>query len=130
MATSALGPRLALRVRGFFFSLWPGLGTRSYARKAVTKSKGKGVAKEALQGPEVCKDPVLLTTHAMGANIYKEGPPVALKPDAEYPEWLFQMHIGPPKKLEELDPETMEYWRHLRRQTTRQRNKLRKGRPF
>ncbi|XP_060641733.2 large ribosomal subunit protein mL54 [Anolis sagrei] len=130
MAACGLGARLALRGRGFFSSLCPGVGLRGYAKKAVTKSKGKSVAKEALQGPEVCKDPILLTTHAMGAHIYKEGPPVALKPDAEYPEWLFQMHIGPPKKLEELDPDTLEYWRLLRRQTIRQRNKVGKTRPF
>ncbi|XP_042299819.1 39S ribosomal protein L54, mitochondrial [Sceloporus undulatus] len=115
---------------GRLLRLLPGQGSRGYAKKAAVKSKGKSVAKEALKGPEICKDPVLLTTHAMGANIYKEGSEVALKHDSEYPEWLFQMYIGPPKKLEELDPETMKYWRLLRRQTIHQRNKLAKSRPF
>lgn len=40
---------------------------------------------------------------------------------------LFKIHLGPPKKLEELDPESMEYWRRLRKYNTWQRNRLKKG---
>lgn len=89
---------------------------------------GKGtVATEALKDPEVCTDPTRLATHAMGANIYKEGPDVALKPDSEYPEWLFQMNLGPPKKLEELEPESREYWRLLRKLNIWRHNRLSKN---
>uniref|UniRef100_A0A8D2M4D7 Large ribosomal subunit protein mL54 n=1 Tax=Zonotrichia albicollis TaxID=44394 RepID=A0A8D2M4D7_ZONAL len=91
------------------------------------QSKGKGVPKEALKGPEVCTDPTMLATHAMGVNYFKEGPEVALKPESEYPDWLFKIHLGPPKKLEELDPDSLEYWRRLRKYNTWQRNKLKKG---
>ncbi|XP_028718788.1 39S ribosomal protein L54, mitochondrial [Peromyscus leucopus] len=103
------------------------LFVRDYAKKPVMKgTKGaKGsVAPEALKDPEVCTDPVQLTTHAMGVNIYKEGQDVVLKPDSEYPEWLFQMNLGPPKKLEELEPESREYWRLLRKLNIWRHNRL------
>ncbi|KAK2489290.1 hypothetical protein MC885_007000 [Smutsia gigantea] len=106
---------------------------RDYAKKPVIKgtkgSKG-AVVSEALKDPDVCTDPVQLTTHAMGVNIYKEGQDVVLKPDTEYPEWLFQMNVGAPKKLEELDPETREYWRLLRKQNIWRHNRLSKNQKF
>lgn len=85
---------------------------------------------ETLKDPEVCTDPVQLTTHVMGVNIYKEGQDVVLKPDSEYPEWLFQMNVGPPKKLEDLDPETREYWRLLRKHNIWRHNRLSKNQKF
>ncbi|KAM9254489.1 large ribosomal subunit protein mL54 [Cariama cristata] len=100
---------------------------RGYAKKPGTKSKGKNVPKEGLKGPEVCTDPTMLATYAMGVNYFKDGPEVALKPDSEYPDWLFKIHLGPPKKLEELDPDSIEYWRRLRKYNTWHRNRLKKG---
>lgn len=40
---------------------------------------------------------------------------------------LFKIHLGPPKKLEELDPDSIEYWRRLRKYNTWHRNRLKKG---
>ncbi|XP_004447556.1 large ribosomal subunit protein mL54 [Dasypus novemcinctus] len=121
------------RVRDIPDPAAPGrLLVRDYAKKpAVKGGRGKGgVASEALKDPDVCTDPARLTTHAMGANIYKGRPDVALKPDAEYPEWLFEMNLGPPKTLEELDPESREYWRLLRKQNIWRHNRLSKNRGF
>ncbi|XP_038627070.1 39S ribosomal protein L54, mitochondrial [Tachyglossus aculeatus] len=104
---------------------------RGYAKKPVVKvGKSKGMVLERLRDPPVCKDPALLTTHAMGVNIFKQGPEVALKPDSEYPEWLFQVDLGPPKKLEELDPETKYYWRRLRKENIWRHNRLSKNKKF
>lgn len=43
--------------------------------------------KEEQKGPEVCKDPVRLTTYAVGVNIFKQGEDPQLKPPEQYPEW-------------------------------------------
>ncbi|XP_056133440.1 39S ribosomal protein L54, mitochondrial [Lampris incognitus] len=100
---------------------------RGYAKKIVVKGKGKGMVKEELKGPEVCKDPVKLTTYAVGINIYKQGEDPKLKPLEEYPEWLFQLHLGPPKKLDELEPDSWEYWKVLRKENIWRANRLHKG---
>lgn len=53
----------------------------------AAKGKGKGTVKDVLKGPEVCKDPVRLTSHAVGVNIYKQGEDPSLKPKEDYPAW-------------------------------------------
>ncbi|XP_061740003.1 large ribosomal subunit protein mL54-like [Nerophis ophidion] len=88
-----------------------------YAKKVAAKGKGKGSVKEELKGPEVCKDPVRLTTYAVGANIYKQGEDPKLKPPEEYPEWLFHINLGPACQLNQLQEDTWEYWKRLRKET-------------
>ncbi|XP_066503590.1 large ribosomal subunit protein mL54 isoform X2 [Hoplias malabaricus] len=93
----------------------------------AAKGKGKGMVKDVLKGPEVCKDPVKLTSHAVGVNIFKQGEDPPLRPKEEYPEWLFQLDLGPTKKLGELDPESHEYWKMLRKEHMWRFNRLHKG---
>ncbi|XP_071343837.1 large ribosomal subunit protein mL54 [Trachinotus anak] len=101
-----------------------------YAKKVATKGKGKGMVKEELKGPEVCKDPVRLTSYAVGVNIFKQGEDPKLKPHEEYPEWLFQLNLGMPKKLHELKPDSWEYWERLRKENIWRSNRLHKGKKF
>lgn len=54
---------------------------------AAAKGKGKFMVKEELKGPEVCKDPVRLTSYAVGVNVFKQGEDPLLKPPEQYPEW-------------------------------------------
>lgn len=40
---------------------------------------------------------------------------------------LFQVNLGPPQKLEDLEPESREYWRLLRKQNIWRHNRLSKN---
>ncbi|KAJ0032426.1 hypothetical protein NQD34_002507 [Periophthalmus magnuspinnatus] len=104
--------------------------TCGYAKKVAAKGKGKGMVKEELKGPEICKDPVRLTTYAVGVNIFKQGEDPKLKEPGEYPDWLFQLNLGMPNKLNELEADTWEYWKRLRKENMWRHNKLHKGKKF
>ncbi|XP_075943972.1 large ribosomal subunit protein mL54 [Anarhichas minor] len=104
--------------------------TCGYAKKVVAKGKGKGMVKEEHRGPDVCTDPVRLTSYAVGANILKQGDDPHLKPPDQYPEWLFQLNLGMPKKLQELESDTWEYWKRLRKENILRFNRLHKGKKF
>lgn len=106
------------------------LQTCGYAKKVVTKGKGKGMVKEELAGPEVCKDPVRLTSYAVGVNIFKQGEDPKLKPLEEYPEWLFQLKLEKPQSLHDMKPDTWEYWKRLRKENILRFNRLHKGKRF
>ncbi|KAM9330560.1 large ribosomal subunit protein mL54 [Gastrophryne carolinensis] len=103
---------------------------RGYAKKPVVKGKGKGLVKDVQKGPELCKDPCILATHAVGLNIYKAGSDIQIKDDVQYPEWLFQLDLGSPKSLEELNPTTSEYWKLLRKLHMWRNNRLAKAKKF
>lgn len=75
-------------------------------------------------------DPQKLTTYCCGSNIYKTGEDVKLKLDNEYPDWLWQVRLGPPPSLEELDPNTKQYWQKVRKLAIRRNYKLSQLRKF
>lgn len=55
-------------------------------------------------------------------------PGPAIKPDSEYPEWLFKLDVRPPRELEDLDPETdgWLYWRALQKRQFEQERRHKK----
>eukprot|EP00088_Acartia_fossae_P058420 TRINITY_DN68473_c0_g1_i1.p1 TRINITY_DN68473_c0_g1~~TRINITY_DN68473_c0_g1_i1.p1 ORF type:complete len:152 (-),score=30.63 TRINITY_DN68473_c0_g1_i1:137-559(-) len=77
--------------------------------KAKAKGKSAGKVVHAVE-----EDTVKLTTQVCGLNYALEGPlsePILIKEDSEYPDWLFKMDVKRPKPtLEEMDPNTKEYW--------------------
>lgn len=75
-------------------------------------------------------DATKLVRFVCGSNIYKTGDDVEIKPDSEYPEWLWNIRLGPPPPLEELDPDTKAYWKRLRKLAMKQNNRLAQLRRF
>ncbi|KHN75473.1 39S ribosomal protein L54, mitochondrial [Toxocara canis] len=63
-------------------------------------------------------------------NYYVQGeePGPKILPDSEYPEWLFELDLRPPRPLEDLDPEVdgWLYWRELRRRQVQQAQRFAK----
>ncbi|EUB56686.1 39S ribosomal protein L54, mitochondrial [Echinococcus granulosus] len=51
--------------------------------------------------------------------------PIPLKPDSEYPDWLWSIRVSRrPPKLVEIDPDSYYYWRRIRRLHNRHLNNL------
>ena len=84
-------------------------------------------AATARPGIKVETDTEILTKFCCGANIYKEGTDPEIKPDEEYPEWLWNIDLEPhTRTLEELDKETFRYWKKVRKQHIKRTNAKRK----
>ncbi|CAI4223133.1 unnamed protein product [Auanema sp. JU1783] len=70
-----------------------------------------------------------LATHAC-INFYVQGeePGPPIKPDSEYPQWLFELDLSSPKELEDLDQERdgWLYWRALRKRQISQNRRIEK----
>ena len=74
---------------------------------------------------EIESDIAKLTKFCCGANIYTTGSDPELKTDNEYPDWLWTLRTDRrPVPLSELDPDDWAYWRRLRKQQIKERNKL------
>lgn len=76
-------------------------------------------------------DPKKLVKFVCGSNILKEGgQDIELKDDSEYPEWLWSVNLDRPKKLEEMDPESAEYWHKVRKMARVKHNLMSKIKNF
>jgi len=60
-----------------------------------------------------------------GANIYKDGQDPPIKPDSEYPEWLWNLKLEK-VPIEQLSMDEKTYWRRIRKAKIKQQNALRK----
>ena len=77
----------------------------------VAKAAAGVTARKFLE-PE--KDPEKLINYVCGLNVYKEGTDPEIKPDSEYPDWLWSLRTERGSvPLEELPPDSWEYWRRL-----------------
>lgn len=54
------------------------------------------------------------------------GSDAALKPDSEYPAWLFEIRLGGPPSLDELDPNDLAYWKRYDEFSLKERLERRK----
>lgn len=96
-------------------------------KKKIGGKSGPMVEKKILP---VETDPERLVNYCCGSNIYKTGEDVKLGPDNEYPDWLWNIRTGPPPPLEELDPNSKEYWRRIRKMGIQKQNQLSKLKKF
>ncbi|XP_011196639.1 39S ribosomal protein L54, mitochondrial [Zeugodacus cucurbitae] len=110
--------------------------TRSYAKPAPAAIGGKK-KKLGKLGPVIEKkeipvesDTNKLVNYVCGSNILKAGQDIKLKPDSEYPDWLWSINVERIIPVEEMDPETKQYWRRLRKQGLRRNNQLSKLKKF
>ena len=72
-------------------------------------------------------DPEKLCNNLCGGNIYVEGEDPKLGPDSDYPKWLWELRTeGKPVPFEELEPDTWEYWRRVRKNARKRKNFLMK----
>ncbi|XP_063225920.1 large ribosomal subunit protein mL54 [Bacillus rossius redtenbacheri] len=113
---------------------------RTFAKSTDTigiASLGKSKKKLGKIGPMVEKkvlpvetDPHKLANFVCGSNLMKEGCDIPIKPDSEYPDWLWSLNTGKPLPLEELEPDSKLYWRRLRKMALRNNSAKKKLKPF
>ncbi|KAM8712427.1 hypothetical protein ACLKA7_012872 [Drosophila subpalustris] len=105
--------------------------TRNYAAKPPAAGAGGKKKKLGKLGPIMEKkiipvetDANKLVNYVCGSNYMKTGEDVKIKPDAEYPDWLWTLNTERIIPLDELDPNTKQYWRRLRKMALRRNNQL------
>ncbi|CAF1291024.1 unnamed protein product [Adineta ricciae] len=72
--------------------------------------KGAVITSTVQQYIEAETDPEKLVNYCCGLNYKKDQPPVEIKADSTYPEWLFGLEKLDKISLDELDKDTWEYW--------------------
>ncbi|KAI9583614.1 39S ribosomal protein L54, mitochondrial [Glossina fuscipes] len=102
------------------------------ATSAAAKKKKMGKLGPIMEKKEIPveTDVNKLVNYVCGSNINKTGQDIKLKPDSEYPDWLWTLNVDRIIPLEEMDPNTKQYWRRLRKMALRRNNQLSKLKRF
>src|SRR5437870_7474620 len=66
-------------------------GVQSLGKKAAAKLTAAGPNREKLP---VVTDPDRLVNYVCGSNFYTTGEDIKLKPDSEYPDWIWTLYNG------------------------------------
>ena len=88
------------------------ISVRGYAIKKPAGTSAPSMQSQKLKRTAIT-DPEKLATYCCGSNIKQEGEDIKLGADEDYPEWLWNLRIGPYPELHELDKDTEEYWYQL-----------------
>ncbi|XP_030753450.1 39S ribosomal protein L54, mitochondrial [Sitophilus oryzae] len=97
-------------------------------KKKKTVGKASALSEKRILPVET--DPVKLVNYVCGSNIYKTGEDVKLGPDSDYPDWLWSLRTEGPPPLEDLDPNSKQYWKRIRKMGIQRQNQLLKLRKF
>eukprot|EP00252_Welwitschia_mirabilis_P006123 TRINITY_DN16856_c0_g1_i1.p1 TRINITY_DN16856_c0_g1~~TRINITY_DN16856_c0_g1_i1.p1 ORF type:complete len:131 (+),score=14.17 TRINITY_DN16856_c0_g1_i1:19-411(+) len=99
-------------------------GRRCFAAKAKKGDKGGGKTAAATAEPTLSKEVISKTV--VGANINKEGSDPAIKPDSEYPDWLWTLLDKEPSlsSLKRKPHYTMSYYELNRLVTLENRRRI------
>ncbi|XP_003743656.1 39S ribosomal protein L54, mitochondrial [Galendromus occidentalis] len=102
------------------------ISLRGYAqvRPGKTAVGAPSMQSQRIKHP-VETDPVKLATYCCGSNIKQTGEDVKLGADEDYPQWLWEMHLGRPLDPHELSPETEEYWARVHKLACLHQGRLR-----
>ncbi|XKL60376.1 hypothetical protein PGB90_001392 [Kerria lacca] len=115
----------ALCVKNLSFTLFPvnlRIPVRHYSLdKKSAKLSGSGTK---IKEFPVETDTQKLVDYCCGSNYFVTGEDIKLKPESEYPDWLWELNVGPAPKLEDLDPNSKQYWLRVRRLARRHKNKM------
>lgn len=74
-------------------------------------------------------DPHKLVNYCCGLNYHIDEPPIPLKPDNEYPDWLWTLRLGPKPASYELEKGTKEYYLRLAEENVEIQRKLKLSAP-
>ncbi|KAJ9594907.1 hypothetical protein L9F63_013798 [Diploptera punctata] len=102
-------------------------GISSLGKKKKMAKIGSIVEKKIIP---VETDPHKLVNYVCGSNLLREGEDIKLKPDSEYPDWLWTLRTGKVLPLNKLEYNSKEYWRRIRKMGMRRNNQLSKLKKF